>query len=206
MKPSPTPPAWQTDDYWKEVVAVITSGKKLRPEHYLHNLTAEELDVLRGVLSSSGSFAELRLLCPKRRGGATDGSPPNISMLSEIAEAMRQVDELRRLELQNIVEERAKSRAGALGLNEQMTKAVLRIVGEEALKQRAAGVVGKFSLSAASLLLKGDKQFDAKKTDQQRALEFCLEEAKGFPDVQELFKAASAALKKAKGASRTSNS
>jgi hypothetical protein len=198
MKPSPTPPAWQADDYWKEVVAVITCGKKLRPEHYLHNLTSEELDDLRGVLSLSGSFVELRLRCPKRRGGSTDGSPPNIGMLSEIAQAMRQVDELRQMECQNLLQERAESRASALGYNAQMTKTLLHIVAEETLKQRAAGTAGKYAYAAASLHLKAEKQFDSKKTDQQRALDYCLDEAQGFPEVQELFKAAFAALKQAK--------
>lgn len=196
----PTSPAWQTDDFWKEVVDVITGGKKLRPEHYLHHLTAGELDELRAVLSSSGSFAQQQKLCPKRRGGPTDGSAPPLSLLSELAEAMRQVEELRRLQLHNLVEERAKSRCGSLGMSEQMTKAVLRIVGEETIKQRAAGVVDKFALSAASLLLKGDKQMDAKKTDQQRALEYCLEESRAFPAVQELFKGAFTALKQSKAA------
>jgi hypothetical protein len=200
MKPSTSSPAWQEDEYWKEVVSVITAGKKLRPEHYLQNLTADELEELRGVLSRSGSFADLRTLCPKRRGGGTDGSLPPISLLSELAQAMRQVDELRQMECQNLLEERAQSRATALGYSAQMTKTLLHIVAEETLKQRAAGIAGKYAYAAASLHLKADKQFEAKKTDQQRALEFCLEEAKGFPEVQEQFKAAFAALKKAKSA------
>lgn len=39
------------------------------------------------------------------------------------------------------------------------------------------------------------KAADAKKTEQEKALEFCLEEAKEFPAVQKLFKEAFAALK-----------
>lgn len=39
------------------------------------------------------------------------------------------------------------------------------------------------------------KAADAKKSEQEKALEFCLDEAKGFPEVQDLFKAAFAALK-----------
>lgn len=40
---------------------------------------------------------------------------------------------------------------------------------------------------------------ETRKSDQQRALEYCLEESKRWPDVQELFKSAFAALKSAKG-------
>lgn len=198
MKPSTTP-AWQADDYWKEVVEVMTSGKKLRPEHYLHNLTADELEVLRSVLSLSVSFAEMRERCPKRRGGSTDGSMPPISLLSEISLAMRQVEQLRQFEAQNLLEAATKKRCGELGLNTQMTNAVIHIVGEEALKQRAAGTVGKFAPSAARILMNWDKQVEAKKSDQERALDRCLAEAKGFPEVQDMFRAAFAALKKAKG-------
>jgi DNA-binding phage protein len=42
------------------------------------------------------------------------------------------------------------------------------------------------------------KAEEAKKSEQQKALEFCLEEAKAFPAVLELFKSAFAALKAAK--------
>jgi hypothetical protein len=50
------------------------------------------------------------------------------------------------------------------------------------------------------------KAIEAKKTEQQKALEFCLEEAKAFPEVLELFKAAFAGLKTAKGVSRSGQS
>jgi hypothetical protein len=43
-----------------------------------------------------------------------------------------------------------------------------------------------------------DKAAEAKKSDQQKALELCLDEAKQLPEVQQLFKAAFAALAKAK--------
>lgn len=198
MKPSPTPRAWQSDPYWSEVAGVLANGKKLRPDHYLEGLNAEELDQLRGALSSSGSYAEQRLLCPKRRGGPTDGALPNISTLSEIAQAMRQVAELQVLESQQMISLATQKRCEQLGLNPSVTNAVVQVLGEEVLRKRAAGVVDKFSLSAASLLIKREKQTDAKKSDQQRALEFCLDEAKGHPEVQELFKSAFAALKKAK--------
>jgi len=41
------------------------------------------------------------------------------------------------------------------------------------------------------------KFLESKKTQQEKALELCLEEAKKFPDVQELFKAAFKALARA---------
>jgi len=49
------------------------------------------------------------------------------------------------------------------------------------------------------LALAQQKFEESKKDEQSKALEFCLEEAKAFPEIQELFKAAFAALKKAKG-------
>jgi hypothetical protein len=53
-------------------------------------------------------------------------------------------------------------------------------------------------LNTKKVALDEQKAIDAKKDDQARALEFCLEEAKKYPDVQEMFKAAFAALRKAK--------
>lgn len=158
MKSTPTPRAWQSDPYWTEVVDIIASGKKLRPDHYLEGLSAEELDELRSVLSASGSFAQQRLLCPKRRGGSTDGSLPNISTLSEIAQAMRQQAELSRLQTHALIEAAAKKRCGDLGLNTSVTNAVVHIVGEEALRQHAFGTVGDFSLKAAQVLMKREAQ------------------------------------------------
>ena len=56
----------------------------------------------------------------------------------------------------------------------------------------------KASFKERELTIEEQKFAETKKADQAKALEFCLEEAKAFPEVQDLFKAAFAALKKAK--------
>ena len=145
--------AWQADDFWREVVAILTNGKKLRGEHYLQNLDDPELEQLRLALSAPGSFAEQQKLCPRRRGGQTDGNPPPLGLLSELSQAMRQVTTLRALQRQDLISAATKNRCGQLGLDPQLTNAVVRIVGEEALRQQAENQVGTFAISAANVLL-----------------------------------------------------
>lgn len=153
MKTNPTSAAWELDPFWREVVMILTGGKKLQGGDYLQNLCAEELEQLRLALSSSGIFAEQQKLCPRRRGGPTDGSLPPIGKLSEISQAMRQVTTLRALQRQDLISAATKDRCGQLGLDPQLTNAVVRIVGEEALRQQAENQVGVFAISAANVLL-----------------------------------------------------
>lgn len=75
-----------------------------------------------------------------------------------------------------------------LKLSDQLTNTVLSV---ESAKTKAA-------FKEREIALAEQKYLETKKDEQTKALELCLEEAKGFPDVQELFKAAFAALKKAK--------
>lgn len=217
MKTNPTQRAWELDPFWREAVAVITGGRKLRPEHYLDKLTAEELERLRLALSCSGTYAEQQKLCPARRGGPTDGALPSLSVIAEISQAMRQVNVLRGLEKLTAINAAAKERCQQLGLDPKMTDSVCRIVGEEALNQEAQGIVGDFAINAAQVLLgresgltraelkqrdqqlAREKFLESKKSNQEKALEWCLEEAKSFHEVQDLFKSAFAALKKARG-------
>ena len=156
MKTQPSPRAWESDPFWKEVVTVLTGGKKLRSEHYLEKLSAEDLESLRLALSCSGTLAEQQKLCPPRRGGATDGAPPTISLLSEIGAAVRQVNVLRELQVQSAVEAAARGRCQELGLDPTLTNAVVRIVGEEALDQKVKHSVGNFAISAANVLLNAE--------------------------------------------------
>ena len=156
MKTKPTARAWEADPFWKEVVAILTSGKKLRPDHYLDKLGAEALEQLRLALSCSGTFAEQQKLCPPRQGGEKDGELPGISLLGEIAEAMRQVGVLRELQQQELIESATKERCGRLGLDPKLTNAVVRIVGEEALDQKRKRIVGTFAISAAHVLLSAE--------------------------------------------------
>lgn len=152
-KSTNTPAAWEADTFWREVAAVITGGKKLRGEHYLQGLTADELENLRVALSLPGTLAQQREVCPRRRGGATDGELPTVGLLSEIAQAVRQVNTLRALQRQDIIAAATKQRCGDLGLDPQMTNAVVRVVAEEALRQQAENQVGDFAISAANVLL-----------------------------------------------------
>ena len=154
MKTSPTKPAaWEEDSFWREVVAVLTGGKKLRGEHYLQNLSGEELEQLRSALSAPGTLSDQQKLCPARHGGKTDGELPPASLLSPISQAVREVTTLRALQRQDIISAATKDRCGQLGIDPQLTNAVVRIVGEEALRQQAENQVGGFAISAANVLL-----------------------------------------------------
>ena len=159
MKNNNNPPsrgsaaAWEQDSFWREVVAVLTGGKKLRGEHYLQNLSAEELEQLRSALAFAGTLLEQSKLCPPRRGGSTDGSLPPVSLLSEISQAVREVVTLRSLQRQDLISAATKDRCGQLGLDPQLTNAVVRVVAEEALRQQAENQVGNFAISAANVLL-----------------------------------------------------
>jgi hypothetical protein len=179
MKTSPTKSAaWEQDSFWREVVAVLTGGKKLRGEHYLQRLSAEELEQLRSALACSGTLLQQQQLCPKRVGGPTDGSLPPVSLLSEIAQAVREVMTLRALSRQDLISAATKDRCGQLGLDPQLTNAVVRVVAEEALRQQAENQVGNFAISAANVLLtaegmrtKGkqeDVKIELKKISEQR--------------------------------------
>ena len=175
MKNQPTPRAWEDDPFWKEVVNVLTGGRKLRPEHYLDKLSAEDLEQLRSALSFSGTFAEQQKLCPPRRGGPSDGSLPDITMLSDIATAIRQVNVLRELNAQRLIEKAATARCNELGLDQSLTNAVVRVVGEEALDHKVKNKLGNFAISAANVLLMAEgmrtkgKQEEIKIELRQRA-------------------------------------
>lgn len=153
MNPNPTSAAWENDSFWREVVAVLTSGKKLRGEHYLQQLSPEELEQLRSALSFAGTLKEQQQLCPRRRGGPTDGAFPNLDLLSQLSQAIRQVQTLRALSRQDLIAAATKDRCGELGLDPRLTNAVVRVVGEEALRQQAENAVGPFAISAAQVLL-----------------------------------------------------
>lgn len=56
----------------------------------------------------------------------------------------------------------------------------------------------KAHFKGREVALAEQKFAETKKSEQQKALELCLDEARAFPDVQQLFKDAFAALKKAK--------
>jgi hypothetical protein len=150
---APTTAAWEKDEFWKEVVSVLTRGKKLRPDSYLQRLSAEELQLLYSVLSSGQSFAEQVKAAPKFRGGSRDGEAPSDSTLHELSKAMRQVWALRRLEGVSMVQAATQRRGELLGLDPKITNAVCQIVAEEALAQEAAGRVGDFAISAAHVLM-----------------------------------------------------
>lgn len=90
----------------------------------------------------------------------------------------------------------------------------LEQVREELLKEAAAHAIAnrdfKVGLKVTAGIAKkvgedreAERFAEARKDEQAKALEYCLEEAKKFPEVQDLFKAAFAALKKARGAGRT---
>ena len=166
MKTKTSSAAWEADPFWRDVAAVLTGGKKLRGEHYLQNLSAEELEQLRSALSFAGTLADQQKLCPPRRGGATDGSLPPVSLLSQIAQAAREVTTLRALARQDLISAATKDRCGELGLDPQLTNAVVRVVGEEALRQQAQNQVGSFAINAANVLLMAEGMRTKGKLDE----------------------------------------
>lgn len=203
--------AWEADPFWREVAAVLTGGSKLRGDHYLQGLSGEELEQLRLALSFAGTLAEQRELCPRRHGGPTDGALPPLSLLSPISQAVREVTTLRALQRQDLISAATKDRCGQLGLDPQLTNAVVRIVGEEALRQQAENQVGCFAISAANVLLTAEGM---RTKGQQEEVKIALKERAEKRQLQKLqlekdkfeFDAASAALKKASELKAISNS
>ena len=76
----------------------------------------------------------------------------------------------------------------ALKLSDQLARTAIRFLAEEtraAFRERELAIAEK-------------KFAEAQKSDQVRALEICLDEAKRFPEVKAMYLAAFTALKKAK--------
>jgi hypothetical protein len=100
-----------------------------------------------------------------------------VSLLCEINQAIRQANVLREMQTQRLAEAAAKGRCKELGLDQELTNAVVRIVGEEALDQKAKEQVGNFAISAANVLLMAEgmrtkgKQEEVKISLRQRAEE-----------------------------------
>lgn len=162
--PPAATPAWEEDPFWKEVVSVMTGGKKLRSDAYLQTLSAEDLEDLRRWLFSPLPLSSQRDVVPKWRGGPQDGNPPSTSVLSEIGQAMRQVNMLQNMERQQMIATATKARGLQLGLDGSLLDTVLTVMGEEALKRVAAGMADKTLSSAATALLRREEQkFDQKK-------------------------------------------
>jgi hypothetical protein len=138
------------------------------------------LESLRSALSFAGTLQKQQELCPVRQGGVTDGSLPNIALLSEISQAIRQVITLRALQRQDLIGAATKDRCGELGLDPQLTNAVVRMVGEEALRQQAENQVGFFALSAANVLLTAEgMRTQGKQEEVKIALKKQAEERQG---------------------------
>jgi hypothetical protein len=196
-----TTAAWESDPFWKEVVNVMTGGKKLRGDAYLQRLTSADLESLQLCLLLPASLEEQQKRAPKWRGGQRDGELPGIKLLSELGQAIRQVEMLRGLERQQMVEAAAKDRCGQLGLNSALTNAVVTIVGEEALRQSAQGVVDKFAVKAATVLMKReDQRFEQEKFKEslrdklQAGLDAVAEAFKGNAEAMKLYQQARAMI------------
>lgn len=153
MSANPSTAAWEADPFWKDVVNILTGGKKLRSDAYLYRLTAEDLDSLRLVLFSSLPLEEQVKAAPKWRGGLKDGEPPSMALLSGLGSAIREANLMQSLERQQMLAANAKARCGSLGLDATMTDAVLTVLAEEALKRQMAGSADSFLPNAANALL-----------------------------------------------------
>lgn len=180
--------AWEADPYWKEVVQVITGGKKLRSDAYLQTLSAGDLDQLRLCLLLPLSLEQQQVRAPKWTGGPRDGEAPSIKLLSELGQAVRQTEMIQSLERQKMINAAARSRGLQLGLDGSLVDTVLTALTEEALKRHAAGLADKFLPAAGKYLLKREDQLmerekfaESRKTSIERALEEFSQFLKGQP-------------------------
>lgn len=159
-----TKPAWEEDEFWRELVNLMTGGKKLRSDAYLQFCTAEDLDLLQVCLSSGLPFVAIQQKAPPWRGGQFDGKPPGVGTLSEIASAMRQMSLLNNLERQQMINAATKARANVLGVDPSLVDTVLRALSEEALKRQADGMAdGMLGKAASALLKREDQSFNREK-------------------------------------------
>lgn len=197
----------------------VESFDALRAEAYEQQLarhSLEHLELLYQVLLTPGMTTEQqRAECPPWPPGTKlAGRLPAASTLGDIATRLRTEQTLNNLGRVSTFMDKVRSRMGTLPTGQQtdVLDTLVGLVGEEMLASKLGGGLVSANLDPLDRLFKR-KQIDqkdqaqefkkarfaeAKKDEAARALEFCLEEAKKYPEVQELFKTAFAALKKAK--------
>lgn len=219
MKPANKPNA--------EILTVLEGHKLdwqtfagLRSDSYEQKLaqhSPEQLDQFYSVLFSPGlSLAEKAAQCPPWPPRTKqDGAQPTQRLLSEVASrwnAERALDVVS--EVSNVVEKfRSKVACLPNAAMNNVTDGLCAMLSQELMAAKLEGMSLSQQTKALDRLLRKKKldsdiqaREQALKDDQTRALELCLEDAKAYPEVQELFKSAFMALRKAKGASRTGQS
>ncbi|HEX3855951.1 MAG TPA: hypothetical protein VHY30_01500 [Verrucomicrobiae bacterium] len=177
-------------------------------EQQLAKSSPEDLDKFYSLLFSPGTSLEEKVLkCPDWPSGTrNDGSKPTQRILSEVAtrwNSERTLDVVS--EVGAMMEKwRAKISKTPNAETSGVTDSLFAMMSQELLASKLEGENLSSMTKALDRLLrkqKLDSDFtrlaDAKKTDQQKALEYCLEESKGTA-AEDLFKQAFAALKKAK--------
>lgn len=181
---------WQADEYWNDVVAVMSNGKRVRKDAYLDMLDQAGLDALRCALALPGLEAAAAAAPPWPAGKWT-GRQPSTQLLSEIGEACRQVDCLLRMKANDVLNMAAKKEAKRLGLRftDQEMDELMAIYRQQQMARMNSGL--EVSPQAIGALLKrADQNFDRLKF--QRALQTKMEA--GLDEIAAAFQANPRAL------------
>ncbi|MGA2243805.1 MAG: hypothetical protein ABSH48_02305 [Verrucomicrobiota bacterium] len=203
----------------EEILAVLeaygldwTTFAALRSDSYEQKLaqhSPKQLDQFYSVLFSPGlTQTEQALECPPWPPGTKQsGAQPTTRILSEVACRWNTGRVLDAVSLVAKLVEKFRATASSLP-NAQMDSVMdtlCAMLSHELLAAKLEGMRLSQQTKALAMLLrkrKLDSDVQAReqslKDDQTKALELCLEEAKAFPEVQELFKAAFTALLKAR--------
>jgi len=185
----------------------------LRSDSYEQKLarhSPEQLDQFYSVLFAPGlSIAQRAAQCPPWPGGTKqEGAQPTERILSEVASrwnAERALDVVS--EVSHVVE---KFRAKVNGLPnahlDNVTDGLCAMLSQELMTAKLEGMSLSQQTKALDRLLRKKKldsdvqaREQALKDEQTKALELCLEDARAWPEVQELFRVAFLALRKVRG-------
>lgn len=185
------------------------SGK---PETALQKLKAAWLrlpeatqDYWREQFSSSRKQSDIRAELAKKLGVKL----PHDSKLTKFRSWLDDQDQRDQIAAESEEDRRRFEQLFPNDTPQQIQEKMLVAFQARALTRGDAGL-GKFmlrhSLAERRFAASREDAAKASRSDEEKALEYCLEESKTFPEVQEQFKSAFAALKKAKSRGPNSKS
>lgn len=178
-------------------------------EQQLAKSSPEDLDKFYSLLFSPGIALELKAQgCPDWPAGTKhDGSKPTPRILSEVASRWNAERALDVVDQVGTMMEKFRVKISKIpgAAVSGVTDSLFTMLSQELVAAKLEGTDLALQTKALDRLLRKqkldadmDRNAEGKKTTGQKALEYCLDEAKAFPDVQDKFKEAFAALKKAK--------
>ncbi|HEX4350779.1 MAG TPA: hypothetical protein VH251_10335 [Verrucomicrobiae bacterium] len=186
---------------------------KLRSDSYVQKLArhspAQFNEFLSLIFAPGLSAREKMAKCPPwPPGSKNEGKTPTLWL---VWNATNRLNEGRAMDLASEMNQETKKFLGALAKlpfaqTKEVTEMLCALLSHELLsaKLEQGTKVSEQTKALDSLLRKqklnlyAQSREHARKDDQLRAMELSLEESKSFPEVQDLFKAAFAALKKAR--------